>query len=108
MSHDAAPLLYSTLAEDPDVGELVGLFVEDLSERIRNLEQLLEASDREGVGRLAHQLKGAAGSYGFAPLTPLAAELESFARNGGSEAELYKAFEELQETCSRVRAESPQ
>jgi HPt (histidine-containing phosphotransfer) domain-containing protein len=58
------------------------------------------------VERGAHQLKGAAGSYGFDQLTPLAAALEFAVRDNESEAAVQQAFEALIEACCQVRTGS--
>ncbi len=68
--------LYSSLATDPDLAELVEIFVESLPERVETLKQAFDQGDWETLRRTAHQLKGAAGSYGFDPLSPSAAKLE--------------------------------
>ena len=70
-----APLV-STLADDPDLGPLVALFVADLPRRAADLAALRGAGDADGVERLAHQLRGAGGSYGFDPITDRADDAE--------------------------------
>ena len=65
--------LYSTLASDPEMAPLVEMFVDDLPERVQLLLDHLQASDRDGLRRVAHQLTGAAGSYGFHEITAEAA-----------------------------------
>ena len=64
--------VYSRLAGDPDLGEIVDLFVEEMPERVATLLDQLQAQDWEGLRRTAHQLKGAAGSYGFDMISPCA------------------------------------
>lgn len=84
MSHsasDANPLqssipLVSTLASDPDMVELVEFFVEEIDERINTIQATAQADDMVGLRTVAHQLKGAAGGYGFEPISNTAAELE--------------------------------
>jgi HPt (histidine-containing phosphotransfer) domain-containing protein len=53
--------------------------------------------------RLAHQMKGAGGSYGYACLTDAAGELESHANQGDAEAAML-ALDHLAHLCERVRA----
>jgi len=97
-------LYYSTMAADPDLAEIVELFVEEMPQRIRDLQNQFQNHDWDQLGRLAHQLKGAAGSYGFDQITPFAARLEKGVRNGLPHGEVQLAFEELLEACNRIRA----
>jgi HPt (histidine-containing phosphotransfer) domain-containing protein len=57
--------LRSSLAGDPDMAELVDMFLEELPQRLTVLTTAVDAGDIETLRRLAHQLKGAAGGYGF-------------------------------------------
>ena len=98
-----SPGLYSTLADDPDMGELVELFVDELPDRIESMRTALAASDSDTLARCAHQLKGAAGSYGFDALTPALRQLEQLAREHASEEELRRLLCEVVELCGRVR-----
>lgn len=98
-----APCFYSTLAADPDLSEIVEMFVEEMPGRIRDLQQQFVTNDWDELARLAHQLKGAAGSYGFDQITPYAARLERSVRNGLPMNEIRSAHEDLCEACARVR-----
>ena len=62
------------------------------------------ASDWDGVRQAAHQLKGAGGSYGFAPLTPAAARVEDAIANDEEEGEILAAVVELVDLCLGARA----
>lgn len=83
------------------------MFVAEMPRRIDDFRQEQSAGNREAIGRLAHQMKGAAGSYGFDQATPYAARLENAARENLPEAELYSALNELLDLCSRMRAGVP-
>lgn len=99
----AAPI-YSTLAADRALADLVELFVDELPDRVARLQRLYDADDRRELERAAHQLKGAAGSYGFDPLTPAAARLEHAVSEDRACEELAAALDELISLCQRVRA----
>lgn len=71
----AAPLV-STLASDPDMVELVEFFLEEIDDRIDVIQAASQADDMVGLRTVAHQLKGAAGGYGFDPISQTAGELE--------------------------------
>ena len=95
--------IYSRLADDAELKRLVELFVQDMPERVSNLLARLEASDWEGVRRIAHQLKGAAGSYGFDPLTLSATRVEETVRQSRPAQEIRQSVEALVELCGRVQ-----
>ena len=96
--------LYSTLGGDPDLGDLVSMFVEEMPDRIATLEQAIVCRDWENLQRMAHQLKGAAGSYGFHQLTPFAAAVESSVRDNAPDEKIRSALQNLIEMCRQVRA----
>lgn len=100
-------MLFSTLAEDPDLAEIVEMFVDEMPERIENILNCYQSEDWEGLRRASHQLKGAAGSYGFAPITPCAGVLEATIKQAKPEDEIRKAVDELVGMCRSVRAGTP-
>jgi len=69
-------LVSDLLVDDPDVFDLVEGFVEGLSRRLNEFRQAFEQHDWDNLARLAHQLKGAGGSYGYADLSRLAKTME--------------------------------
>jgi histidine phosphotransfer protein HptB len=100
-------MLYSHLGNDPDLSEIVTMFVEEMPNRIATLLEQLNSGDLETLRRTAHQLKGAAGSYGFDLISPAAARLECAVRDDETPRHIRDAVEELVELCSRVRAGVP-
>lgn len=96
--------IYSTLADDPVYGELVDLFVADLPLRAEALQAQFSARNWERLAQLAHQLKGAGGSYGFSPLSKVAATLEDASRQPAAEEEILAALESLCRTCRQLRS----
>lgn len=105
-SNDTA-LLYSPLSADPDLAEVVELFVQEMPDRVANLLKCVQASDWDSLRRAAHQLKGAAGSYGFMPITPAAARVEDAIRQSSPEAEILQAVDELVHLCHQARSGVP-
>jgi len=73
--HPGVPIR-SDFAGDPDMSELIEYFVSELPERAAAVTDCLRSRRWEDLRRLAHQLKGASGGYGFAPLGEAAAALE--------------------------------
>jgi HPt (histidine-containing phosphotransfer) domain-containing protein len=103
---DDEPLL-SELADDEDMAELVTKFVSALGARATALLEAAESGDLATLGRLAHQLKGAAAGYGFSPITATAAELETAARHGKDAAEVERRVDELVRLCHRAERGRP-
>ena len=100
-------LLYSSLAGDPDLREIVEMFVDEMPDRLACLLNDLNASNWEGLRRRVHQLKGAAGSYGFEPISQCAAQLDHAIRGGEPEQRVRDALDNLLNLCNRVRRGTP-
>jgi CheY-like chemotaxis protein/HPt (histidine-containing phosphotransfer) domain-containing protein len=90
--------LRSSYADDPEMAELIARFVQSLPARVEELR----ASQPGAMIRLAHQLKGAAGGYGFAPITETASRLEQALQE--SRPDTGALLEELVLLCQRARA----
>ena len=97
---DAGPL-YSPLASDAGLVDLVETFVETLPERGEALRKAHDAGDLDELRSLAHSLKGAAGSYGFLPITDACAALELRIRESEPIA-IRAAIHTVVELCERA------
>ncbi len=95
--------LYSIYGSDHDLQEIVALFVEEMPDRIEALLSHLNNRDWNQLGRTAHVIKGAAGTYGFDQFTPVAQRVESQVREGRPEAEILQSVEALVDLCRRAR-----
>ncbi len=94
--------LLSEFADDPDMQELVELFVNELPERVAVLRIGLESNALEQVQRVAHQLKGASGGYGFPLIGDCAARVESAVKTGAAIDQIQRCVDELTELCKRA------
>jgi HPt (histidine-containing phosphotransfer) domain-containing protein len=104
-----ASQLYSEFGDDPDLGQIVELFVGEMPQRLTALNRCLLQRDWDELGRLAHQLKGACGSYGFHQLTPFAARLEGACRSEDqAKVEIHEAAATLIGLSKRCRAGASQ
>jgi HPt (histidine-containing phosphotransfer) domain-containing protein len=65
------------------------------------METSAEAGDLEELARLAHWLKGSAGTVGFDAFTEPALNLELFAREG-KQSEIEAAIQELRGLADRI------
>jgi CheY-like chemotaxis protein/HPt (histidine-containing phosphotransfer) domain-containing protein len=71
------PPMLSTFQDDPDMIELIEMFVDSLVERVSALEAASRERDDTKLATLVHQLKGAGGGYGFGPISTTAQKLEA-------------------------------
>ena len=104
---ESAPPIYSTLGTDAALADLVAVYVEEMPERIQEFRVRFDRADWPELGRLAHQLKGAAGSYGFDDVTSPAARLELAVRDGLPVERIQAALDELVSICGRLRPGAP-
>jgi len=91
----------SVYEDDADMLEIVREFAAELPDRASELERCLEAADLAQLQTMAHQLKGAGGGYGFAPITERAASLEHALKEGQDETVVKDRTREL---CEVLRA----
>ena len=99
--------IYSRLGGDPELGDIVEMFVEEMPERAASLRDYLNVGDFANLRQAAHRLKGAAGSYGFDQITPCAGRLEAAISESEPESQIRQAVAELVDLCERVRGGQP-
>ncbi|MDX2148979.1 MAG: Hpt domain-containing protein [Planctomycetota bacterium] len=68
--------LRSTFLDDPEMAELASIFVAELPDHVRTLESAIAQREWDGLRRASHRLRGAAGGYGFQPISDAAGQLE--------------------------------
>ncbi len=103
MSITDSDAIYSSLATDSLMSGLVEMYVVEMPDRIVALELAFSSGDRDILKRSVHQMKGAAGSYGFDLLTLSAADVESAIRENQSPETIRREFDELIQSCRRIR-----
>jgi len=99
----AAPLL-SEFADEPDMAALIDAFLSELPERVRDIEYSFSQQNLAALATHAHKLKGAAGGYGYTPMTEAARALEAHVRAGADLPTVQAAIRELTNLCDRARA----
>jgi HPt (histidine-containing phosphotransfer) domain-containing protein len=95
--------IVSEFANDPDLADIIGDFVDGLTEQTDQMETTLQASQFEDLRRMAHQLKGAGGSYGYPSITEAARKLEDAAREADPETCRW-ALNEVSQLCKEAQA----
>ena len=97
----------TTLLSDDAKAELTAGFVGELPNRVARIETALHHGDIPTVVRLAHQLKGSAGAYGFLPVARAAQLVEQQAAAQSDLEQLLPTVAELMNLC-KCAAESGQ
>lgn len=69
---------------DKDLEDLIPRYLESVKQYSADMQKLLAAGDLTALARIAHNLKGSGGGYGFMPITNLGASIETAARSGDS------------------------
>jgi CheY-like chemotaxis protein/HPt (histidine-containing phosphotransfer) domain-containing protein len=95
--------LYSSFAADAEMQPLIDRFVRRLPERVAALRVESRAAGSLQLLRLVHQLKGAAGGFGFHPISTFAGVVEELLREGREHALVLRALDDLYAVCARVR-----
>lgn len=95
--------IYSSFANDEDLGELVEMYVDEMPERINCLEDFRNSGNWEQLKIMAHQIKGSGQSYGFEIISQLAAAVECAIRDEESESDIDRKLGELLSACNRAR-----
>lgn len=111
-SSDRSGPVISSFVDDPDMAELVTMFVGELPDRIGALAKAFEEGEAIALRRLAHQLKGAGTGYGFPGISERAGVLEgrliSLASANEPDAQAVEKvkpeLDRLLDLCRRVRA----
>jgi PAS domain S-box-containing protein len=109
-SLDEERSLRSQLADHPVISAILPEFIDCLDARVCAMREALANGRFEELRRLAHQLKGAGGSYGFSTISEAAKSLEYAARDqiaGNAEIALKKVAE-LCAAALRGMNDSPQ
>ena len=101
--------LRSQYADDPEMSELVELFVSELPARVTALTAAFESRQAEQIYRLSHQLKGACAGYGFPTIGVAAAAVEAAVKASGTTAEaslesIRSELDALIQLCQRASA----
>lgn len=95
--------LKSRFEGDPEMREIVALFVAEMPARMNEVAAAWREGDLERVRTIAHQIKGAAGGYGFPEIGASAGALEALLRRTDStHASIESAVREFLEMLSRA------
>ena len=97
--------LYSEFRDDPDMQELVEEFAKRMAAFMAQFRQGLDTGDLPLLEKLAHQLRGAGGGYGYPLITKVAGQLETAVKQRDAVDDvIQKTAEELIQLCARARS----
>jgi HPt (histidine-containing phosphotransfer) domain-containing protein len=94
----------SELDADPEMRDLLDEYVVSLREQAALVEAAVARNDWPTVARMAHQIKGAAGGYGFPSISDAAAAAEQAAKSPGKTGSAIEATDALLALCRRATA----
>jgi PAS domain S-box-containing protein len=95
--------IHSNYADDVGMSQVIEEFVHVLPQRMAAMHEALRGSGYGDLQRLAHQLKGAGGGYGYPDLTQAACLLETAAKAADPEASRL-ALGDLEHMIARITA----
>lgn len=101
------PPIYSQALDDPDMVELVMMFVDEMPSRTDTILASLSSKDWNNLANEAHKLRGSAGGHGFPTLGDAAGVLEDAVRAASGREEaviagIQQQVQELVNLCRRV------
>lgn len=84
------------------MARLMVRFISKLPERVARIESLSRENDLESLRQAVHQLRGAAGGYGFPKVTESAGRAETSIRNGDPLETVRKEIDSLVELVRSI------
>ena len=97
----------SEYAGIPQVARVLADYVAGLPPHVARMANALAQGDRDDLRRLAHQLHGTGGSYGFPQVTALATNAESAIKHGDEPAKIAADVRQLIELVRRIDGYDP-
>ena len=70
---------------DPDIEDIVPIFLQNRRDDVESLSRALETRDFETIRILGHSMKGAGGGYGFDGITDIGQYLEQAGKEQNAE-----------------------
>jgi PAS domain S-box-containing protein len=98
----ASGVIKCTQIDNPRILEIVPVFVAGFSAKVQKMTEFLERNDLPGLERIAHQLAGTCGGYGFAQLIAPARALEKSVKERAARESIAAQVKTLIEMIRRV------
>ena len=94
--------LQSQLANDPEMAELLDLFLSELPKRVEVVMHAVRARELHTLRRVAHQMKGSCAGYGFPTIGAAAGTIEQNLDQGAPLEQIKGQVDELVNLCQRA------
>lgn len=98
--------LVSTYYNDPSMAEMIDAYVQELPAKVRAVEEAVAKSDAKRVETVTRGLKAEGSSFGFAPISELAAKVEGALIDGKPLAAVQSDITSLVRLCMHARSSS--
>ena len=98
----AGHAILSQFADDPALAALIREFVVGLDQKVAGFRSSLSRRDTGEIEKLAHQLKGVGGMYGYQCLTDTASLIEEAAKEGQDLELLDELVDEFNCQCAQI------
>lgn len=105
MGNEVFDITEALLRTDGDMElfqELAGIFLENYSKQLADVENAIEKNDRNALESAAHSIKGSVGVFSAKPAFEAALELEMMGRENNL-SEAYEAYKVLSIEIERLR-----
>jgi CheY-like chemotaxis protein len=96
------PLESSLLSEEPDLADLVQIYIERLPGIISDIENAYVGENWPLLKKLTHDLKSTGGNYGYTPLSDYAGQITSHNFNAPDKAQLQGWIKEIKLIFERI------
>ena len=95
-------VIRSEFSNDPDMTELIDMFVDEMPERISAIAACLRDQRLTELQTIAHQLKGSGSGYGFEAVSLVAGQLESSLKTHVDLEAIQDEVDALIDVCRRL------
>lgn len=96
------PIQSMLLEEEPEMADLVDIYVKRIPERLSEISRLISEHDNDQLCRRVHDLKGSSGNYGFPELHAAAVVLEEYIHSNDLDA-ANQHMEVLERVVERIQ-----
>ena len=90
------------MVDQPGMLQIITEFVDGLPGEVQKMNDSLEKNDMSSLRQVVHQLRGAAGGYGFAPITQPATNVEKTIDASGAVESISTQIQSLIEMICRI------
>jgi len=94
--------IVSTMIDHRGMKKIIVEYIEGLPMEVAKMQEMIDRNDLPSLKRVAHQLRGTGGGYGFDSITDLAADVENAIKEGKDRESVIKHLDLLMDVVRRV------